>query len=66
LRVTGNRGCPGDIRVTPQDWTVNGADALTLYYRGQADPDRDQLYVQNHLTQDELRVLRRIVQEELK
>jgi hypothetical protein len=28
----------------PQDWTRNGPDALTLYFRGQADNSRDRLY----------------------
>ena len=30
---------------TPQDWTTNGADTLTLYFLGQADYGRDPLYV---------------------
>ncbi len=30
---------------TPQDWTVNGADALTLYFRGQVGNAQDPLYV---------------------
>jgi hypothetical protein len=30
---------------TPQDWTVGGADTLTLYFRGWADNGRQPLYV---------------------
>jgi hypothetical protein len=30
---------------TPQDWTVRGADTLTLYFRGKASNGRDPLYV---------------------
>jgi len=30
---------------TPQDWTVDGADTLTLYFRGDCDNGRDKLYV---------------------
>ncbi|MEN6424451.1 MAG: GLUG motif-containing protein [Phycisphaerales bacterium] len=30
---------------TPQDWTVDGADTLTLYFRGEPDNGRDPLYV---------------------
>jgi hypothetical protein len=29
----------------PQDWTVNGVDSLTLYFRGQATNGQDKLYV---------------------
>jgi hypothetical protein len=30
---------------TPQDWTMKGADALTLYFQGEASNERDPLYV---------------------
>jgi len=30
---------------TPQDWTVDEADPLTPYFRGEADNDPDPLYV---------------------
>jgi hypothetical protein len=30
---------------TPQDWTIDDADTLTLYFRGKADNGRDSLYV---------------------
>jgi hypothetical protein len=30
---------------TPQNWTVDGADTLTLYFRGKADNGREPLYV---------------------
>ena len=30
---------------TPQDWTINSADTLTLYFRGEANNGRDRLYV---------------------
>ncbi|MCX5644071.1 MAG: hypothetical protein NTZ17_05220 [Phycisphaerae bacterium] len=30
---------------TPQDWTIGGADTLTLYFRGKADNGREPLYV---------------------
>jgi hypothetical protein len=30
---------------TPQDWTVEGADTLTVYFRGRPDNGRDPLYV---------------------
>jgi hypothetical protein len=30
---------------TPQDWTIEGVDSLTLYFRGKAGNSRDQLYV---------------------
>ena len=30
---------------TPQDWTVDGADTLTLYFRGDPNNGRDSLYV---------------------
>jgi len=30
---------------TPQDWTINGADAPTLYFRGQVGNARDRLYI---------------------
>ncbi len=30
---------------TPQDWTVNGVDTLTLYVRGRSGNGRDNLYV---------------------
>jgi len=30
---------------TPQDWTIAGADTLTLYFRGKADNARQPLYV---------------------
>ena len=30
---------------TPQDWTIIGADTLTLYFRGKVDNGRDPLYV---------------------
>ncbi len=30
---------------TPQDWTVDGADALTLYFCGERNNDADRLYV---------------------
>jgi hypothetical protein len=29
----------------PQDWTIDGADALVLYLRGQADNSRERLCV---------------------
>jgi hypothetical protein len=30
---------------TPQDWTIDGADTLTLYFRGQVDNSQERLYV---------------------
>ncbi len=30
---------------TPQDWTIKGANTLTLYFRGEASNGRDPLYV---------------------
>jgi len=30
---------------TPQDWTINAADTLTLYFRGEARNGQDRLYV---------------------
>jgi len=30
---------------TPQDWTVQGADTLTLYFRGEAENSPEPLYV---------------------
>jgi len=32
-------------KLTPQDWTVDEADTLTFYFRGEADNDPDPLYV---------------------
>ena len=32
-------------RPTPQDWTIDDADALTLYFRGEAENMQDRLYI---------------------
>jgi len=42
--TTPSHWTPGGV-VTPQDWTIDDADTLTLHFHGEPDNDRDPLYV---------------------